>query len=241
MTLGEKLRSLRAVSGWTQPECAEKIGIEQSYLSKLENDKSIPSAEIFDALCATYKVSPDEVIKDLDKAYIRKNLMHIPMVSISTNGHSEQVKQKRKRNVLYFSGFILLGVLLFTTSKLQLISNDHVYEYFSRGIDYKSEINQCLKTKDAKECFIKYTEVYESNIFPRSTLNFIPDTLIIKEYKGDKFRVNLKQGFREYQHRSDYNDAGKTNKILILLSILMFTLGILGLFIEVRFYRIDKQ
>ena len=47
MKFGEKLKVLRHDRGLTQPEMAEAIGIEQSYLSKLENDKSLPSEDTF--------------------------------------------------------------------------------------------------------------------------------------------------------------------------------------------------
>ena len=47
MNFGEKLKQIRTQKNLTQPQMAEAIGIEQSYLSKLENDKSIPSAEMF--------------------------------------------------------------------------------------------------------------------------------------------------------------------------------------------------
>ena len=47
MRLGERLRQLRQARDLTQPELADAIGIEQSYLSKLENDKYVPSADIF--------------------------------------------------------------------------------------------------------------------------------------------------------------------------------------------------
>jgi transcriptional regulator with XRE-family HTH domain len=38
MTLGETIKLLRTEQGLTQPELAEKARIEQSYLSKLENE-----------------------------------------------------------------------------------------------------------------------------------------------------------------------------------------------------------
>ena len=49
-TLGQQLKQLRNNKKLSQPEFAQQVGIEQSYLSKLENDKSIPSNEIFRAL-----------------------------------------------------------------------------------------------------------------------------------------------------------------------------------------------
>lgn len=50
MKFGVYLRSLREKAGWTQPEAAEKIEIEQSYLSKLETGKCFPSEDIFSKL-----------------------------------------------------------------------------------------------------------------------------------------------------------------------------------------------
>jgi transcriptional regulator with XRE-family HTH domain len=50
VNFGEKVRQLRAERNLTQPQLAQLIGIEQSYLSKLENDKSVPSADIFQAI-----------------------------------------------------------------------------------------------------------------------------------------------------------------------------------------------
>lgn len=241
MTLGEKLRSLRAISGWTQPECADKIGIEQSYLSKLENDKSIPSAEIFDAICAVYKTSPDEIIKDINKDYVRKSLMHIPIVSASTNGNFEDIKNKRKRNIIICASFILASVILFSVSYFQIIANDHVYEYFSHGTHHSTEINRCLKSNDKEECYLKFTGKFNPNHFPASTLKIAPNTLLIKEYRGGKFHIPAGEAFREYRHQSDYEQKGLINKLLLLLSIFMLTLGLLGLFIEARFYRIDRQ
>src|SRR5688572_18022983 len=39
VNFGEKVKQLRAERNLTQPQLAQAIGIEQSYLSKLENDK----------------------------------------------------------------------------------------------------------------------------------------------------------------------------------------------------------
>ena len=40
MTLGEYIKDTRAKMQLSQPQLAEQIGIEQSYLSKLENVKT---------------------------------------------------------------------------------------------------------------------------------------------------------------------------------------------------------
>ena len=57
MTLGEQLKKLRNAKALSQPDLANLAGIEQSYLSKLENDKSMPSNEIFRKLLAAFNLS----------------------------------------------------------------------------------------------------------------------------------------------------------------------------------------
>ena len=59
-TLGQQVKQLRNNKKLSQPEFAQQVGIEQSYLSKLENDKSIPSNEIFRALLIALDLSIDE-------------------------------------------------------------------------------------------------------------------------------------------------------------------------------------
>ncbi len=72
MKFGQKLKQLRQAQGMTQPQLAEKIGIEQSYLSKLENDKSLPSAEMFQAIYSALEVSPQTMLEGLSASVINE-------------------------------------------------------------------------------------------------------------------------------------------------------------------------
>ncbi|PXF62639.1 helix-turn-helix domain-containing protein [Kangiella spongicola] len=240
MTLGEKLRSLRSTSGWTQPEFAKKLGIEQSYLSKLENDRSIPSVEIFDKLCTAYEITPDDMIKDLDKDYVRQKLMHIPIIANATNSKHEVAKGKRKAAVIVCSTFILVAVLFFFTAYLELLSSNKQWEYRSLGIDFKHEINQCLKKQSRKECYIKFTGNFFENSFPTNTRSQHPESIITKEYKGEAFIKKLDKGFREYHAKQLEDKRSTANNIFLIFAVFLMTLGILGLIVEARFYRIDK-
>ncbi|WP_366935623.1 helix-turn-helix domain-containing protein, partial [uncultured Microbulbifer sp.] len=49
-SLGNRLKLIRAGLRWSQTESARKIGIEQSYLSKLENDQALPSAGCLESI-----------------------------------------------------------------------------------------------------------------------------------------------------------------------------------------------
>ncbi|NVK21590.1 MAG: helix-turn-helix domain-containing protein [Kangiellaceae bacterium] len=233
MTLGEKLRSLRAISGWTQPQCAEKIGIEQSYLSKLENDKSIPSAEIFDALCAAYNVTPDEMLSDVDKNYIRQSLMHIPIVSASTNGQSEHIKRKRKRIVIISAALFLLGFLFVYMSIFHSFGTTNTqYYYYSTDITLSEERDQCRYEKGAndKDCH---------NIPVR--INSYAQEIHF-DYRGEEYRKDLPEGgYRVFELKQKHENYGLLRHITHFLGMLLVILSILILIIEARFYRIDKQ
>lgn len=54
MKFGDYLKHRRTELGWTQPEAAAKADIEQSYLSKLETGKSIPSGDVYKRLVAAF-------------------------------------------------------------------------------------------------------------------------------------------------------------------------------------------
>lgn len=56
MSFHENLRTLRLARGQTQPALAEKAGIEQSYLSKLENGRSRPSEDVLTRLAQALEV-----------------------------------------------------------------------------------------------------------------------------------------------------------------------------------------
>ena len=54
MLLGQQLRDKRNELGWTQGVAAQKIGIQQSYLSKLENNQFIPSESVLAQIKQVY-------------------------------------------------------------------------------------------------------------------------------------------------------------------------------------------
>ena len=65
MQFGEKLRSLRKNKDLTQPELAEVIGIEQSYLSKLENGKSLPSNDVLNRILDVFSLTVGDLTMTL--------------------------------------------------------------------------------------------------------------------------------------------------------------------------------
>jgi len=89
MNFGEKLRKLRGDQKLTQPELAGKMGIEQSYLSKLENGKSLPSNDVLNRILDVFGLEVGDLLTDLDQS-AQNHLRQIPDVA----NHFSQQKQR---------------------------------------------------------------------------------------------------------------------------------------------------
>ena len=61
MRFSEKLIQLRKDKGWTQAIAARNINIQQSYLSKLENGRYVPSEEVLSKICEAYGISRNDL------------------------------------------------------------------------------------------------------------------------------------------------------------------------------------
>ncbi len=85
MNFGEKVKQLRAERNLTQPQLAQAIGIEQSYLSKLENDKSVPSADIFQAILRAFSVDVTTFLEGVDDKVVHRDLKQVPEVANHLN------------------------------------------------------------------------------------------------------------------------------------------------------------
>jgi len=86
MHFGERLKQIRTEKGLTQPQFAQAAGIEQSYLSKLENDKSVPSAEMFSTILAGLEMDAATFLSEVDQDVLATTLRHIPAVTQFTAG-----------------------------------------------------------------------------------------------------------------------------------------------------------
>jgi transcriptional regulator with XRE-family HTH domain len=62
-TFGRTLRDLRRPTGISQRELAQQVGVDFSYISKLENDRlPPPSADTIVRICQALSVPPDELL-----------------------------------------------------------------------------------------------------------------------------------------------------------------------------------
>ncbi|PHS22939.1 MAG: hypothetical protein COA84_11865 [Robiginitomaculum sp.] len=111
MLLGEKLKNLRAVHDWTQPELAAKANIEQSYLSRLENGKGLPSAEVLDRLLGVFQLSPAEFLADDTHGQMAAQLAALPQIAKAASAQKRAHYRKQRACVIASVTSIALGFL----------------------------------------------------------------------------------------------------------------------------------
>lgn len=62
-TFGQKLRELRKAKNISQRELAEKVGVDFSYISKLENDRlPPPAADTIVKICGILEIEADSLL-----------------------------------------------------------------------------------------------------------------------------------------------------------------------------------
>lgn len=61
--VGRNFARLRAESGWSQEQVAERANLSQQYLSDLENGKRNPTVETLYAIAQAFGVSHVELVK----------------------------------------------------------------------------------------------------------------------------------------------------------------------------------
>lgn len=240
-TLGEQFKKLRTEKGLSQPELAELAGIEQSYLSKLENDKSLPSSEVLRKLLSALNLTLAELLTPLDKNYIKTNLLAINDIEQLFQQASKKVLN-RQRNVLYVASiFIVLAITLFYIGYSKQVFNETLYEYSSGGVILPGEPSDIFSTwprlvdikdrneKDEKMRQLKVVMAQRSDVLVK----------LIAENKGYYFVEAVEGGSRLFK-KSNYDQPIKVpraiNAWLQVLAVLLFASGIMGFILERKFY-----
>lgn len=196
MQLGDYLKKCRETLKRTQPDIAAEIEIEQSYLSKLESGKSVPSNDVFGKLVKVYQIDLPQLVENLsDEELIR--LGEIKQIkSITTKKQQQQLSDTRRWLV---TGLIMLmfGIGFLALSILP--------SRYSEEFTYRSE--GVLK---AEENLTEFDLVYQSTkeLAGNPAAQKKRTELLVRldqhdevtaQFKGEGFVVNTLDGRRFYQ------------------------------------------
>jgi len=137
MTFGEYIRDRRIALGWTQPEAAAKARIEQSYLSKLENARSTPSAEVYTRLCEAYEIDSAALYAAIDDDAVQ-DLMEVEQIrAIAALRASQARSETTLWRVAGVIAFGLGGALLGAAQIAPVEESRFVYQ--STGVIFEGE------------------------------------------------------------------------------------------------------
>jgi transcriptional regulator with XRE-family HTH domain len=246
MNFGERLKQLRTEKGLTQPQFAQMAGIEQSYLSKLENDKSVPSAEMFTTILAGLGMSETAFLSDVDRDVMATTLRHIPAVSqFTSNAVAAQVSDTKRW--LYGSAAAwLLGFAMMLAANDGIFFSNKLYKYTSPGViragepeDIFDKYSQILAAKVGArlisiEDMWKATETFQSNRARPVTVEW-PDS------RGTVYYETAENGRRRFELLHTEHVQAPGNRILQYLGAIVFACGFIGLFIEWRLRRLKTK
>jgi len=77
MDLGNKIKNIRYNYNLSQEELAKMLEINRNYLSRIETNKSLPTAEILAKLAKNFNISVDSLletnVKDTENSAVRDN------------------------------------------------------------------------------------------------------------------------------------------------------------------------
>lgn len=227
MTLGEKLRQLRQDKDLTQPQLADAIGIEQSYVSKLENGKYVPSAEIFDRILGFFVLSVGEFVDGLDHGS-RQRLRQIPVVSDYYQRQQRLIFGSRRLWLIACSALFAVGAGLIYAGTVKLLVPGTVYEYQSKGIVLEGE---------PKDVFTRMQRVFTQDSYKFHEERTDVTLLRTRTYRGSVFNAPVDGGSRTYHLIGQAQVDSWVNKAIGSLGVMLAALGFAGFALERKLAR----
>lgn len=233
MNFGDRIRQLRQDKGLTQPELAEAMGIEQSYLSKLENGKSLPSNDVLNRILDVFAVEVGALVDDLDQG-VRNQLRQIPDVADHFNHQKQLMIGNRRRWLLLSSVLVALGVALIYAGSVHLFFSNVIYDYVSSGVVLDGESKGIFEERLVPQGVDRDTAMAIRNaIMDRVD----EDYRQIENFRGNIFNVPVEGGSRTYRLRRETEIDPWQNKAITFVGVLMLVFGIIGLVLEKKLSR----
>ena len=189
MRFGDYIRDVRRGLNWTQPEAARVIGIEQSYLSKIESGKSYPSEEVFSAILDRYSIE----LRDLTQALYAAELDRLREIAQVRNLilKSEQHLKKRINKLLAIGTLALaLGGACLGAASLSGEREQVFYQYRLVGSEAKSSDLNPTQARDTAAPSARATTDPENARSP---------FIYLKDYRDVVFTEETEEGTQSWR------------------------------------------
>lgn len=243
MNFGERVKQVRTEKGLTQPQLAQMAGVEQSYLSKLENDKSVPSAEMFTTILAGLDMDESTFLKPLGRDALATTLNHIPAVTRYT-AQAAIVQSTRSKRWIYGSALAwILGfaMMLGADSGIFLSNSQHTYR--SPGVILAGEAENVFDN-NANVLGLKVgagiisVEEMSKQLAEFQATRVRPLTIVLPDHRGGTFVEAVDGGQRRFTLEQTKRVDAMGNCILQFLGAIVIMSGFVGLFLEWRLRRL---
>ena len=237
MSLGEQLKLLRQEKQLSQPELAAMAGIEQSYLSKLENDKSMPSNEMLRKLLTAFGISLAELLNKLPTASINK-LSALPDVELWLAKRNSQQFNQRRNYLLIASMLIVLATTLFYTGFSKVLFTGVSHQYISQGVVLAGEpqniFNDWPKLIERGQKGSR--QLHEKKVVEmtkRKDVQFIH----LEQWMGEYIERAVDGGTRYFEYSGQKVVSKPINAWLQILGVLLFSAGVMGFVVERKLFK----
>ncbi|MYN09400.1 helix-turn-helix domain-containing protein [Pseudoduganella aquatica] len=242
MNFGEKLKHIRTEKNLTQPQLAAAIGIEQSYLSKLENDKSQPSADMFSTIVKALEMAPADFLNGIDSKVLQTSLRHIPEVSHFLNGNTARRVHDAKKWLFGAASACALGFALMLAANDGIFSSNNQYKYISKGV---------ILPDESDNVFDQFKEVLNLKL-AAATISSAEHARMLAEFEAARVRLATAEFWGDRgsvffeaagKARRKFELAGvryvrsPVNKVLQYLGALFAFCGVLAFLVEWRLRR----
>lgn len=246
MNFGEKLKQIRNEKNLTQPQLAEAIGIEQSYLSKLENDKSVPSAEMFQSIIKTLEMDAKDFLKDIDKKILHGSLKQIPEVANFINVAVVTRVHNVKKWLIGSAAACTVGFALMLATNDGIIFSNNQYRYESPGVILNGESEDIFKQYRTIQAMKEDAKIITREEFSKLLSEFEAsrvrlESMETRENKGTVFFQPVENGRRKFELVHTNYTRSMGNKILQFLGGLFMFCGLAGFFIEWRLRKLQAH
>ncbi|UTW55547.1 helix-turn-helix domain-containing protein [Kordiimonas sp. SCSIO 12610] len=238
MKFGDYIRQKREANGWTQPEAAARMDIEQSYLSKLETGKSYPSEDIFNRLLKAYDIDAGDMSRSIFSAELDK-LREIKEVrSVVLERQTNEIKFTRgwmvAGLVMLMLGGGSLGLGFIGIGKLP--ERHQQFHYKSLGIILPGEplnVFDVIYTSHASSGSLEAVRKREAEFNARKqTMTDRMHELIEthSSFRGEQYVKKTLKGKRRYRFFNDSEKEVESSLKWFLAPAFMFLAGSIGCF-----------
>ena len=233
MTLGQYIKQLRTDMELSQPQFAERMQVEQSYLSKLENDKSTPSNEVFRQLLSALSMDVDAFMSGLKDKGNMASLRQIP--DLDNWYASQQVTSEHKQRTLLYSAMLLIafGVAIFYVGFQKILLPETQYEYRSDGIILTGEPEDIFRVWSRLTDSPEERKQKGQEMLKREKIS----TQLTFEYQGKYLVLDTEGGKRKYYLKGEQAQTRTGNVMLQFIGLFSAVMGLVLLFIEPKLSR----